>query len=293
MLSYIVRKFLAIALGLLGCAVGCAGPAREAEGGEAALLARASSGGTGGLACASRGRLPGQRAYCLAAAGGAELKLAEPLGGTGPLRLAIYVHGDGAGAYRSDSAMKALLPWADANHALFVSVLAPNRCSWWQRPTQTICREDAPPDSDVEGVNADALVAVIEAVRAAYDVVDGPLFYYGSSGGSVFLTRSFLRRFGDRYPGIFALNCGGEAAALPFAWPVGEAAARGKTRLVYTYGDRDYLAPTIEAAIPFFAGLGFPTELKVIAGAEHCAFDGHGRAAEVWTANRDGAATER
>ena len=210
------------------------------------------------------------------------MKVAEPSGGTGPMKLALYLHGDGAGAYKSDGAMKALLPWADANHALVVSVLSPNRCAWWQLPTQTDCSDTAPPQEDVEGVNADALKATIDAVRAAYDVGNGPVFYYGSSGGSIFLTRSFLRRFGDAYPGIFALNCGGTKADLPFSWDV--AGGGGPTKLVYTYGDQDYLKPEIEAAIPFYAALGFPSDSKVIPGAEHCAFDGHARAVEVWSA---------
>ena len=30
--------------------------------------------------------------------------------------------------------------------------------------------------------------------------------------------------------------------------------------------------------------LRFPVDEKIIAGATHCAFDGHGRAKEVWSA---------
>lgn len=244
----------------------------------------ASSGGNGGLTCTSTGNLPGGRTYCLTTIGGAELKLALPQGGTGPLSVALYLHGDGAGAYKSDGAMKALLPWADAHHAIFVSVLSPNRCAWWQVPTQTDCSDGSLEHADREGVNADALREVLEAVRAAYDVTNGPLFYYGSSGGSIFLTRSFLRRFGDRFPGVFALNCGGEKADRAFAWDPADATKRASTVLSYTYGDQDFLKADIEAAIPFYEGLGFPSESKVIAGAAHCAFDGHGRAAEVWSA---------
>lgn len=211
------------------------------------------------------------------------MKVAEPVGGSGPLRIAIYVHGDGAGAYESDSAMKALLPWADANHALVVSILAPNRCAWWQLPTQTDCSETAPPAPDTEGVNADALKAAIDTLKKAYAIAEGPLFYYGSSGGSIFLTRSFLRRYGDAYPGVFALNCGGEKADRSFAWNVADSSARGATKLVYTYGDKDYLRADIETAIPFYEGLGFPSDHTIVPGAEHCAFDGHARAVEVWT----------
>jgi len=243
----------------------------------------ASSGGSGGLACTRTGNLGGGRTYCVATRGGSELKLAVPAGGSGALRLALYLHGDGAGAYKSDGAMKALITWADAHHALVVSVLAPNACAWWQAPTQTDCTPNATPVPDAEGVNADALRAVIDAVRGAYDVSNGPVFYYGSSGGSIFLTRSFLRRFGDRYPGVFALNCGGEKADRAFAWDVASSTLRGSTKLYFTYGDQDFLKADIEEAIPYYGGVGFPTATKVIAGAAHCAFDGHGRAAEVWS----------
>lgn len=264
-------------------AVGCTSAAGS-TGSSAAEVdeGSTSSHGAGGLTCSSSGRLPAGRSYCLATIGGAETKLAAPSAGTGPLKLALYLHGDGAGAYKSDSAMKALLPWADANHALVVSVLSPNRCAWWQLPTQTDCSETAAPQEDAEGVNADALKAVIDAIRAAYDVTNGPVFYYGSSGGSIFLTRSFLRRFGDQYPGAFALNCGGTKADRDFGWNVADAAKRATTRLFYTYGDQDYLKTEIETAIPFYEGLGFPSDTKIVPGAEHCAFDGHARAVEVW-----------
>lgn len=283
-----------IGLFLAGCA---ASPTSEATTSDE--LARAP------LTCSSTGKLLAGRRYCVTSAGGVEMKVAEPLGApgpsasspdagpsgssgrAGPLRIALYLHGDGAGAYKSDGAMKALLPWADANHALVVSVLAPNRCAWWQLPTQTDCSETATPAPDVDGVNADALKAVIDTLKKAYDIADGPLFYYGSSGGSIFLTRSFLRRHGDEYPGIFALNCGGERADRAFAWKVTDPIARGATKLVYTYGDKDYLRSDIEAAIPFYETLGFPSESKIVPGAEHCAFDGHARAAEVWTAFLD------
>jgi len=245
-----------------------------------------SSGGAGGLSCASRGNLPAGRSYCVQAFGGAELKLAEPadVASGEPLRLALYLHGDGAGAHRSDSAMKSLLAWADAHHALIGSVLSPNRCAWWQVPTQTDCSEQAAAVPDTTGKNADALRAVIDAIRAAYDVTDGPTFYYGSSGGSIFLSRSFLRRFGDRYPGVFALNCGGAKNDLPFDWNAASATTRGGTRLSFTYGDQDYLQPEIEEAVGHYRGVGFAIDTKVIPGAAHCAFDGHGRAAEVWSA---------
>jgi hypothetical protein len=243
-----------------------------------------SSKGTGGVTCDSQGDLGSGRTYCLGNEGGSEFKLLEPIAASGPLRLALYLHGDGAAAHTNDGAMKALLGWADAHHALFVSVLSPNRCAWWQAASQTDCSASAVQVADTPGANADALRAVIDKVRAGFDVSLAATFYYGSSGGSIFLSKSFLRRFGDRYPGVFALNCGGEKASLPLAWNTSDAALRGPTKLYFTYGDQDFLKPDIEKAIPFWSAQGFPTDTDVIAGAQHCAFDGHGRAREVWSA---------
>jgi hypothetical protein len=243
-----------------------------------------SSKGSGGVTCASQGDLGGGRSYCLGNEGGSEFKLLEPTPASGSLRLALYLHGDGAAAHNNDGAMKALLGWADAHHALFVSVLSPNRCAWWQAASQTDCSASATPVADTNGVNAEALRAVIDKVRAGFDVSFGPAFYYGSSGGSIFLTKSFLRRFGDKYPGVFALNCGGEKPSLALSWNTSDAALRGPTKLYFTYGDQDFLKPDIEKAIPYWTAQGFPADTKVIAGAQHCAFDGHGRAGEVWSA---------
>jgi hypothetical protein len=251
---------------------------------DAAVPAIGSTNGRGGVTCSSRGTLAGGRSFCNTTFGGSEVKLAEPQGGSGPFKVIAYLHGDGAAAHNSNSAMQALLPFADAHHALVISVLAPNKCAWWQTPTQTDCSGMATPVPDSNGVNADAFRAVLDGVRAAYDVTLGNAFYYGSSGGSVFLTLHFLRKFGDGYPAIYALNCGGEKPMKPIAWDTSNAALRAGTRLYFTYGDQDFLKGDIEVAIPFFSGLGFPTDTKVIAGADHCAFDGHGRAVEVFKA---------
>lgn len=240
------------------------------------------SGGSGGITCTSTATVAGRR-LCVASAGGAEFRFIEPPAAPGPMRLVVYTHGDGARAYASDSAIKALLPWADAHHGLTIAVLAPNKCAWWQVPSQTDCSTTATPVSDDAGVNADALKAVLDLFRAKYNVALTQNYFYGASGGSIFLTKSFLRKFGDVYPGAYALNCGGERTALPFTWNNADAALRGVTKLYFTYGDMDFLKPDIELAIPFFMTAGFPTDQKIIANAQHCAFDAHGRAVEVFT----------
>jgi hypothetical protein len=287
MRSLVVSFVCLVACSSSGVAPSSGSDAGTTEGDSAALDAAPapppSSGGKGGLDCTST-RTLGDRKVCVSSAGGSEFRVIEPVPGPGALRIAVYVHGDGARAYVNDGAMRALLPWADAHHALVVAVLAPNACAWWQKATQTDCSDAATPDPDGAGANADALKAVLDQVRSRHDVRLDASFFYGASGGSVFLSKSFLRRFGDAYPGAYALNCGGEKAELAFAWDANDAKARGATKLFFTYGDLDFLKPDIERAIPFYEGLGFPIDRQIIPGAEHCAFDAHGRAVAVFGA---------
>lgn len=285
-----MRSLVASLVCLVACSSADATRSAERDAGdldagvpEAAPTAPPSSGGKGGLDCSST-RTLGDRKVCVASAGGSEFRVIEPVPGAGPLRMAVYLHGDGARAYVNDGAMRALLPWADAHHALVVAVLAPNACAWWQKASQTDCSDTATPDPDGAGANADALDAALKLVRSRYDVRVDATFFYGASGGSVFLSKTFLRRFGNAYPGAYALNCGGEKADLPFAWDASDAKARGSSKLFFTYGDLDFLKPDIERAIPFYQGLGFPIDRQIVAGAEHCAFDAHGRAVAVFTA---------
>lgn len=252
-----------------------------------------SSQGTGGVECTSEAALDGDpapnRRYCLASEAGAEFKLVLPQTQNGPYNVGLYLHGDGAGAYNSDSAMETLLGWADTHNTILVSVRAPNTCSWWLRPEYT-CPEngsvDVQQDRDWSNANADALDAVLKKLRARYDISNGPLFYYGSSGGSIFLTYSFFAKYGNVYPGAFALNCGGEVPEEEtIAWNLDDAAQRGSTKMWFTYGDQDEVLPPaqVAATAEFFTGHGFPVNENVIAGAGHCEFDGHGRAKEVWS----------
>jgi predicted esterase len=241
-----------------------------------------SSGGAGGIFCNETVAI-GDRTVCVAEAGGSEFRFVEPTPGNGPLRLIIHAHGDGARTYRDDSAITALLPWADAHHALVVAVQSPNGCAWWQKPSQTDCSGNTPSDSDYAGVNADALKAVMDLLRSRYDVALQQNYFYGVSGGSIFLTHAFLRRYGNQYPGVYALQCGGQRPGMDFMWDVSDATERSVTKLYFTYGDRDFLKSYIEAAIPFFMEVGFPVDQTVVPGATHCDFDLNGRTLEVFS----------
>jgi hypothetical protein len=244
-----------------------------------------SSGGHGGLACTRSDDLGGGRMSCVAKIGRVELKVVVPKASSAnaPLRLGLYLHGDGAAAHKSNGVLKAMLPWADAQNGLAISALAPNGCAWWLTPMHD-CAGTAT-DADVAGDNAAALVIALDAVMKAFDVRTDGVRYYGSSGGSIFLTDEWLPLQAGTYPGVFALMCGGETSTRTYAWDTSDATMRAKNPLWFTYGDQDFLAPDITNAIASFKAKSFAVTEKVIAGATHCAFDAHGAAMSIWSAN--------
>lgn len=250
---------------------------------DAAAPARKSSGGMGKLPCARTDDANG-RSVCVAKVGSVELKIVEPRGKEGtPLALGLYLHGDGAAAHKSASALKAMIAWADARHALAVSALAPNGCAWWQTPAHDCAgalRED-----DIAAENSTALDAALDAIEKGWDVRADGRYYYGSSGGSIFLSDQWIPLHGAERGGVFALMCGGVAPTQKFAWDVADAATRGRSSLAFTYGDKDFLLADIEGAITAYKGRSFGVTTKIVPGAEHCAFDAHGEAVAVWEAH--------
>ncbi|MBN9683009.1 MULTISPECIES: hypothetical protein [unclassified Corallococcus] len=250
-----------------------------------------SSGGSGKLACSRTGTVntdAGTLTYCVAQVGATEVKYIEPKQGIAPapMRLAIYLHGDGAATYNGSNPRSLFTHggWTYGHNTLYVTALAPNKCAWWTVPSRTDCSTDGTDaDRDLEGKNAAELVSLIEALRKGWDIQDGPILFGGSSGGSIELTASFLPRYGDRYPGIYALSCGGEKPwSGQMDWDASNAALRGDTKFWFTYGDQDFLYQDIQDAKAYFGNLQFPVNDKVIAGAAHCAFDQVGRVTEVW-----------
>jgi hypothetical protein len=241
---------------------------------------KVSSGGKGGLACARQDDLGGGRKSCVVKLGSVEVKFVVGAGGTGPLRLGLYLHGDGAAAHNSNSALKAMIGWADTHHGLGVSVLAPNGCSWWQSPTYP-CTGDTDPDD--AAVNAQALVGALGAITKAYDIRGDGVRYYGSSGGSIFLTDEWIPLQGASYPGVFAIMCGGDPPRT-YAWDADDASLVARNRLWFTYGDQDSLVPNINASIAAFKNKSFQVTAKVIPNAGHCEFDAHAEAVGIWSA---------
>jgi hypothetical protein len=243
----------------------------------------ASSRGSGKLTCVRNGTVntsAGAKSYCVGSVAGVEFKVIEPDDVTSPfpMRLAVYVHGDGARAYVNDTALRIQAPWTTSHHVLYVAVLAPNRCAWWVKPGVNACDGGASVnDRDLAGSNAVALEQVITAVRAGWDVLDAPMLFGGASGGSIFLSASYLPRYGDSRTGVWALSCGGE---IPWSPLVG--ASPEQSRLSFTWGDQDFLVPDITQAVGWFTDAGFPVDTRLIPGAQHCAFDHLGRTTEIW-----------
>jgi pimeloyl-ACP methyl ester carboxylesterase len=137
----------------------------------------------------------------------------------------------------------------------------------------------------VGDANAAALLTALLGLLKAYDVRTDGLRYYGSSGGSIFLTQEWLPLHGGAYPGVFALMCGGEVSTRAWGWDVTDASLRAKSPLFFTYGDQDFLLPDITKAIADLTGRGFALTSKVVPNATHCAFDAHGEAVGIWSAH--------
>ena len=249
---------------------------------DAAPSPVASTHGKGGLPCTSRADVSG-RSICTAKVGSVELKILEPKVGSAPLRLGVYLHGDGAGAHKSGSVFKPMVAWADAQHGLGVSFLAPNGCAWWQSPAHDCASQQI--DPDLAGANAAALAIAIEAIMKAFDLRSDGVRYYGASGGSIFLTDEWIPLHGGTYPGVFAIMCGGDASARAYGWDTADGALRSKSALWFTYGDRDFLLTDERASVAAFKAKGFAVTEKVLPNAGHCEFDAHGEAVGIWSQN--------
>ncbi len=243
--------------------------------------------GTGKLPCTRTGTVNtvvGARPYCVARVGGVELKVIEPddvATSQEPLQLALYLHGDGARPYVNDTALRLQAPWTVSHHVLYAAVLAPNACAWWTKPNVDACDAGATlADRDLAGDNARTLEAVIVALRAGWDVLDAPILFGGSSGGSIFLSADFLPRFGATRPGLYVLNCGGE---LPWVAP---SAGLAGVRLSFSYGTLDFLVPDILSAQRWFTDAGVPWREQVFPNADHCAYDHLGLTTQLWDAGQ-------
>jgi hypothetical protein len=241
-----------------------------------------SSAGVGGLPCSRHDDLGGGRTSCVAKVGIVELRIvAGASAGAAPMRLGLFLHGDGAQYHLDNSVLTAMLPWADAHHGIVVSALAPNGCSWWLAPSYDCSGSQTPSDS--AAANSAALAAALAALMGAYDLRTDGIDYYSASGGSIFVAEQWLPLEGGTYPGVFAVMCGGAVTSRAYAWNTGDAALRAKSAFWFTYGSNDGLRPDIEATIADLSAKGLAVTPKVIANEGHCTFDERGEALAIWS----------
>jgi pimeloyl-ACP methyl ester carboxylesterase len=231
--------------------------------------------------------LGGGRQSCVVKVGSVELKIVagKPTAATNgvPLRLGLYLHGDGAASHIDSSVLQAMMPWADRVHGLAVSALAPNGCAWWLPPSYD-CGGVAN-QMDLANENSVALALALDAVAHAYDVRTDGMRYYSASGGSIFLTYEWIPLHGGSHPGVFALMCGGVVSDVPFAWDTTAAALRAENPTFFTYGSVDELRPQIEQTTAEYLAKGLSVTPKMIPDQGHCTFDANAEAMAIWSAN--------
>ena len=217
--------------------------------------------------------------------GGVEVKVYRPSDAAKPLHLGLYFHGDGANEYHDeDLYLTSLASWAETNGVLLAAPLAPNGCSWWRAPGDFRCESRS--ETEDHDANAEALAAVIDALRERYDLTPEKILYTGSSGGSVFLTAIFLPYYGGDFPGVYAANCGGGWPWGRVRWDVDNADLREQNPITFTIGEDDFMAETIHTAVEIYRDTGLPVKEEVIAGVGHCAsgYNWPQRSIDVWAA---------
>lgn len=125
-----------------------------------------------------------------------------------------------------------------------------------------------------------AFESTFAATRAAY---------WGASGGSWFITGTFIPAGIQLAPGPVAANCGADSPFSPpkskpawtnippyetWMWlPSAHPSLRARIPILYNYGTQDFLLDIIQYSHQKYAGLGFPTAAQIWPGAMHCGHD--------------------
>lgn len=189
-------------------------------------------------------------------------------------RVGFYFHGDTGWEYEG-SLVFDLDEWAHPRGIVFFLLKSPYEdgdpgdryLSWGvANPAQTADTGD-----------------LLESIAQAYGVPNDRLLVMGVSGGSAFLLNQFIPFEGDRFPALYAANCGAGTPAFydsPGVWdPESDTATRDAIGIRYTYGSADWASYGMEYSADYYEGLGFNIERKEIpqpgqSEAEaHCNFD--------------------
>lgn len=178
--------------------------------------------------------------------------------------LHIHLHGDGGGGYVD-------FPNKELRYDLIsVTVKAPNANLTWGRAQG---RQHAFYLNDL----------IQNELLKKYDIDPSKIFFSTVSGGSYFLTGSFVPEFGQFYKSAALVMCGGEAPRVAFTDPK----VLGQFRLHWevTAGERADISTSVQASVAAYknasasAGVaaGDQTKLQTLSvegAGGHCEFDG-------------------
>lgn len=193
---------------------------------------------------------------------GYKVKFVPPDPSKAVSHLAVYFHGDTGEDWEKDYGYDQLADCCYKNNVLLLAALSEawntdGTDSWrvWWR---------------TESAGTQSVVKIIDTFKAAYQPTSDSVFYSGASGGSQYLTGTYLPQVGDAHPGIMALNCGG-AQPRNFSWDTADPELQARFSFFFNYGDQDFLADQANNTFLQLGKLGFETDRSVVAGADHCA----------------------
>ena len=93
------------------------------------------------------------------------------------------------------------------------------------------------------------------------------------------MSSTFIAHVGQRVPGVFVANCGGDDVCAGgginvggcWSWdPRMDLATRDKISILYNYGSDDFLAGPSHTGYLKFQSLGFSVQEQIHQGATHC-----------------------
>ncbi len=195
-----------------------------------------------------------------------------------PLEIGVYFHGDGADprwpvdaqGQLTSTGGYASLSWALQRGALVVN---PVTGAWGSVAGSTFAASGA---RDIAR-DIRALSRYLNTARH---------FYWGHSGGSWYLSTTYIPSGINLAPGPVALNCGAASGGAfdplytPLArgnyewwwtWDHGQdTGMRAAIPIQFNYGDQDFLVDPIRYSIQGYKALGFLTEENMYPGVAHC-----------------------
>lgn len=256
---------------------GAGGASSTASGGSSAGGTRSPGGGVAGAGGGSSGAAGApaglkcdqtftdedtKRPGCITDVGGITFKLLPLAAGKTVKGLAVYFHEDTAAEWQTDALFSGVAAWMESRDIIVAAPLSP------------VAYDDDPPSTRSFGAAQDSdaqkVGTAIETFAAAYGAPTTHVLYYSMSGGSWFLTRSFIPLLGGSLPGLFALSCGASDSWSDYAWNEKAASPRDQIKILFNYGTADFLLDSEESSFAKYMADGFRVSKNTYPGAEHC-----------------------